>query len=390
MKILVALTYYKPYVSGLTIYAARVAEAWARAGHAVTVLTSQHHKALPREEVLNGVRVVREPVLLKISKGTVMPKFWTDAASFVRDADVLNIHLPQLESGMLAWLGHKYGKKVILTYHCDLQMPSGAVNALANKGVLWMNDIAFRNADVIVTNSQDYADHSAILSKVKDKVRIIQPPVELVPLDPDVEAAFRKRVHAENYSPIIGMACRFAADKGVEVLLDALPKALAVFPKACVFFMGPYGNVPGEAAYYERLKPRIDEMIAAGHWQFMGNLPDAEVPAFYRCIDVLAMSSLNRTDSFGLVQIEAMMNGKLVVASDLPGVRVPVTRHGMGDIFPTGNADALAETLIRTLREKQIFSDEGCREIREMYSPDRVAADYAKLFSEGNRYLEYG
>ena len=64
MKILVGLTYYKPYISGLTIYAARVAEAWARAGHEVTVLTSQHLPDLPREEVLNGVRVVREPALL--------------------------------------------------------------------------------------------------------------------------------------------------------------------------------------------------------------------------------------------------------------------------------------------------------------------------------------
>ena len=376
MKILAALTYYKPYISGLTIYAARVAEAWARAGHEVTVLTSQHLPELPREEVVHGVRVIREPVLLKISKGTVMPKFWLDAAAYVKEADVVNIHLPQLESGLLARLGRKYGKKVILTYHCDLQMPSGAVNALANRGVLWMNDIAFRNCDVIVTNSQDYADHSEILSGVKAKVRIIQPPVELETIDEASAADFRQRIHVENFGPIIGMACRFAADKGVEVLLDAMPKVLGEFPKAAVFFMGPYENVLGEAAYYERLKPRIDELIKAGHWQFMGRLPDAEVPAFYQCIDVLAMPSLNRTDSFGLVQIEAMMNGKPAAASDLPGIRVPVTRHGMGEIFPVGNSDALADALIRILREKRVYSAEKCREIREMYSPAHVAALY--------------
>ena len=380
MKILVALSYYKPYVSGLTIYAARVAEAWARAGHEVTVLTSRHQLELPCEESLNGVRVVREPVMLKVSKGTVMPKFWLDAAAYVREADVVNIHLPQLESALLAHLGQKYGKKVILTYHCDLQMPSGVINTLANKGVLWMNDIAFRNCDAIVTNSQDYADHSDILRKLSDKVRIIQPPVELESLSDDVNAAFRKRIHAEDYSPVIGMACRFAADKGVEVLLDALPKVLEEFPRAAAFFMGPYENVLGEAAYYERLKPRIDELIKTGHWQFMGKLPDAEVPAFYRCIDVLTMPSLNRTDSFGLVQIEAMMNGKPVVASDLPGIRVPVTRHGMGEIFPVGNADAMAAALVRVLRENRMYSEEKCAEIRNMYSPDHVAALYEELF----------
>ena len=332
MKILVALTYYKPYISGLTIYAARVAEAWVRAGHQVTVLTSRHLKELPAEEVVNGVRVIREPALLKVSKGMVMPKFWLDAASFVRDADLVNIHLPQLESALLAKLGRKYGKKVILTYHCDLQMPSGLINMLANKGVLWMNSIAFRNCDAVVTNSQDYADHSEILSKVREKVRIIQPPVELEPVTDESAAAFRDAVNPDGSAPVIGMACRFAADKGVEILLDAMPKVLKVFPQAAVFFMGPYLNVLGEEAYYERLKPRIDELIAAGHWKFMGRLPDAQVPAFYRCIDVLCLPSLNRTDSFGLVQIEAMMNGKPVAASDLPGIRVPVTRHGMGEI----------------------------------------------------------
>ena len=382
MKILAALTYYKPYISGLTIYAARVAEAWVRAGHEVTVLTSRHSAELPGEEVLNGVRVVREPVLLKISKGAVMPKFWMDAAAYVKQADVVNIHLPQLESALLARLGRRYGKKVVLTYHCDLQMPSGVINSLANKGVLWMNDLAFRSCDAVVTNSQDYADHSDILSKIKEKVRIIQPPVELDPISDEDAAAFRVKKKADDFSPIIGMACRFAADKGVEILLDALPKVLSEFPHAAVFFMGPYQNVLGEAAYYERLKPRIDELIETGHWQFMGRLPDAEVPAFYRCIDVLTMPSLNRTDSFGLVQIEAMINGKPVAASNLPGVRVPVQRHGMGEIFPVGDPDALAEALIRILRTKQTYSAALCDEIRQMYSPDNVAAMYMDLFEK--------
>lgn len=387
MKILVGLTYYKPYISGLTIYAARVAEAWARAGHQVTVLTSRHLKELPPEEMLNGVRVIREPAMLKISKGMVMPKFWLDAAAFVKEADLVNIHLPQLESALLARLGRKYGKKVILTYHCDLQMPVGLINSIANKGVLWMNSIAFRNCDFVVTNSQDYADHSEILAGIREKVRIIQPPVELAPITDEAANKFCEEKNADGCSPVIGMACRFAADKGVEILLDALPKALKVFPKASVFFMGPYENVLGEEAYYERLKPRIDEFIKTGHWQFMGRLPDEQVPAFYRCIDVLCMPSLNRTDSFGLVQIEAMMNGKPVAASDLPGIRVPVTRHGMGEIFPVGNSDALADALIRILKDKKEYSAESCDEIRNDYSPDRVAADYIQLIQSTRRQI---
>ena len=59
MKILEVLTYYRPHVSGLTIYVERLARELAGRGHEVTVLTSHYAKQLPYEERLNGVRVVR-------------------------------------------------------------------------------------------------------------------------------------------------------------------------------------------------------------------------------------------------------------------------------------------------------------------------------------------
>ena len=380
MKILVGVTYYTPYVSGLTIYAARIAKAWAARGHEVTVLTSQYDKALPTEEMIDGVRVVRAPVLLKISKGSVMPAFWAKAVSLVRESDVISIHLPQFDASWLAWLGHHFHKLTVLTYHCDLQMPSGFINQLANKVVLGMNDLAGKYCDVVVGYTEDYAGYSFYLPKFREKLEIIQPPVELPDVTASEIAAFQKEKNPSGAAPIIGMACRFAADKGVEVLLDALPKIIEAFPNVCVFFAGPYENVLGERAYYERLKPRIDAFAADGHWRFMGSLPPREMSKFYRTIDVLTMPSLNRTDSFGLVQIEAMMNGKPVVAADLPGIRVPVTRHEMGRIIPIGDSEALANELIAVLTEKRNYSDkqEG---IRSYYAPDKVAEAYEAMFA---------
>jgi nucleoside-diphosphate-sugar epimerase len=68
MKILFALTYYRPYISGLIIYVQHLAEALAGQGHQVTVLTSRYDKDLAREDELQGVRVVRVPVFFRISK----------------------------------------------------------------------------------------------------------------------------------------------------------------------------------------------------------------------------------------------------------------------------------------------------------------------------------
>jgi len=73
MQILIALTYYRPHYSGLTIYVERLARALAAQGHQVTVLTSRYAATLPAQEKLDGVEVRRLPVAMRISKGVIMP-----------------------------------------------------------------------------------------------------------------------------------------------------------------------------------------------------------------------------------------------------------------------------------------------------------------------------
>src|SRR4051794_18338477 len=124
MKILHALTYYHPHLSGLTIYVERLAETLAARGHEVTVLASRHLPTLPRLEARGGVRVVRAPVLLRLHKGVVSPAFTTETWRLLQDQDVLNLHLPLLEAGLLSLLARRVARKpVVLTYHCDLQLP---------------------------------------------------------------------------------------------------------------------------------------------------------------------------------------------------------------------------------------------------------------------------
>src|SRR5215831_16152475 len=101
MRILIALTYYRPHVSGLTIYAERLARGLARRGHAVTVLTSHFSPALARRESVDGVEIVRVPVASKLSKGVIMPLFPFYAAAAVARCDVLNVHMPQFEAALL-------------------------------------------------------------------------------------------------------------------------------------------------------------------------------------------------------------------------------------------------------------------------------------------------
>jgi len=75
MKILTVLTYYRPHTSGLTIYVERLTKSLVQLGHEVTVLTSQYEKDLPREEVQDGVRIVRAPVLFRAGSGLSAPQY---------------------------------------------------------------------------------------------------------------------------------------------------------------------------------------------------------------------------------------------------------------------------------------------------------------------------
>src|SRR5215216_1447472 len=379
MKILTVLTYYRPHTSGLTIYAERLARAFVKRGHQVTVMTSQYDPSLLLEETIHGVKIVRVPIAARISKGVIAPTFGLVATKLVAQHDVVQMHLPQFDAPGVALRGRLFGKPAVLTYHCDILLPPGFFNRFVNAVVDFQNNMAGILSNHIVTYTQDYADHSPYLSHYASKLTPILPPVELPNPLPGAVQAFAEEHHVQERRPVIGMAARFAAEKGVEVLLDALPIILKKYPKAQVLFAGAYQKVMGEQAYSDRLMPRIREYEVAGHWTFLGNLDPVEMAAFYPNLDVLTVPSLNSTEAFGLVQIEAMMNGVPCVPSALPGVRQPVMMHGMGRVARIGNAADLAACILEVLDEPEKYQGDPAA-IKKSYNPDSVAAQYEKLF----------
>ena len=380
MKILIVLTYYRPHISGLTIYAERIAKAFTARGHQVTVLTSRFDQSLPGEEVTDGVRIVRAPVLLRLSKGVIMPTFGALANRLVKEHDVLQLHLPQFDAAGVALRGRLLKKPTVVTYHCDLELPPGIFNRIANTAVLLMNDLAAKFTHRIVTYTQDYADHSSYTRKYLQKVRVIPPPVVMPQVSPAEILEFARQHNLRGRKPVIGMAARFATEKGVEVLLSAIPTILNSYPEALFQFVGPYQNLIGEEQYLQRLQPEIEKYESTGNWKFLGSMSPAEMSAFYSNLDLLVVPSLNSTEAFGLVQIEAMMHGVRCVTSDLPGVRQPVRSHGMGSIFPIGDSSELSRQILLALKKNAVI--ENAYTDFSVYSPDKIAEAYEHLFDE--------
>ena len=379
MKILTVLTYYRPHTSGLTIYAERLAKAFTKRGHEVTVMTTQYDPSLPHEETMDGVKVIRVPVAFRVSKGVIAPTFGWVATKLALQHDVIQMHLPQFDAPGVALRGRLFGKPAVLTYHCDLQLPSGFFNRFVNMVVDFQNHMAGLLANHIVTYTQDYADNSPYLSRYASKLTPILPPVEMPVPTSDAVSTFAKEHQTKEKCPVIGMVTRFASEKGVEVLLDALPTILKEYPKAQVLYAGQHLNVMGEQDYFDRLYPKIKEYEQSGHWTFLGNLSPLELAVVYPNLDVLTVPSLNSTEAFGLVQIEAMKNGVPSVPSALPGVRQPVSMHGMGRVSKIGDSASLAGAILDVLNEPKKYKGD-IESINRSYDPDSIAQEYEKLF----------
>jgi glycosyltransferase involved in cell wall biosynthesis len=381
MKILTVLTYYRPHTSGLTIYAERLARAFVKRGHQVTVMTTQYDPSLPREELMDGVKIIRVPVAARVSKGVIAPTFGFVATKLVAQHDVVQLHLPQFDAPGVAFRARLFGKPAVLTYHCDVQLPLGWFNRLVNFILDFQNNMAGRLANHIVTYTQDYADNSPYLSRYASKLTPILPPVELPIPTPQAVSAFAEKHRTKEHRPVIGMVTRFASEKGVEILLEALPTILKKYPSAQVLYAGQHQNVMGEQAYFDRLAPQIYEYENSGHWTFLGNLDPVQLAALYPNLDVLTVPSLNSTEAFGLVQIEAMMNGVPSVPSALPGVRQPVKMHGMGEVSEIGNSESLANAILKVLENPEKYRGD-IEAIKKSYNPDSIVQEYEKLFEK--------
>ncbi len=376
MKILVAVTYFRPHVSGLTIYVDRLCRALAVRGHRVTVLTAQYDPKLPREEHLQGVDVVRVPVATRISKGVIMPTFGWMANKLVPAHDVLSLHLPQFDAAGLAVRGRLWKKPTTLTYHSDLILPPSLLNTVADTAIMSVNHIAARFSDRLIAYTDDFARHSRFLAQYLNHVDVIAPPVEMVEPGADALAAFRAKHGLTTRRPVIGLAVRLAAEKGVEYLFEALPAILERYPDALILHAGPREAL-GETEYLRKIEPLVERF--RDHYLHLGTLNPEQMALFFSACDVHVLPSVNSTETFGLVQIEAALCGTPSVASALPGVRMPSRMTGMGLTVPPRDVNALGKALIEVIANRPKYVRPRAP-IAEQFSPATTAAHYEALF----------
>lgn len=327
--VVVALNYYAPYVSGVTEAARVTAEGFAARGFRVLVVAARHDPGTPTKETHNGVDVIRTAVVARIGKGIVSPSFVSTVARWARHARVLHLHLPMLEAGLICAAVRR--TPIVVTYQCDVTLPPGAFNRFQVAMLDVSHARAMRRASAIIVTSADYAASSRLWTSMAGRIHAIPAPA--------VDRSGGQPSFRDGAGLHVGFLGRIVEEKGLEYLVEGFRRVAA--RDARLLIGGDYSSVAG-GSVVEKVRAAIgdDPRIS-----LLGFLADEQLPDFYASLDVFALPSVNALEAYGIVQVEALMQGVPVVASDLPGVRMPVRDTGFGRIVPPRDAPAITRAL---------------------------------------------
>jgi glycosyltransferase involved in cell wall biosynthesis len=315
-----------------------------------------------------------------------MPLFWWDIRRLLKEHDIFHRHLPGLMDAYASTrIAKGMGKPVIMTHNCDIYLPFGLLNDTVEAAMHTEMRYAGALAQKIITYSDDYAAYSRFLSLYRDKVESVYPPIVIGTPDDAKARAWKERLGLSG-KRLVGFAGRFAADKGGDILLKAIPHLLNEVPDAHVLFAGEFKHVMGET-FYEECLPLVE--ANKEHVTFLGNVPMAEMPNFYRMLDVHCVPSTNSTESWQMAQTEAMLCGTPAVTTDLPGVRESIRVTGMGELVRPHDPAGTAAALAKVIRHRERYATPK-RDPHAIFRPELTFDAYERWYAEllGERVLD--
>jgi glycosyltransferase involved in cell wall biosynthesis len=374
---LLCLTYHLPNISGLTLSAHEIARYLVSCGYPVRIITGKVPETAASRECIDGIDVRRVSSIFKIGKALVMPGYALEVWRALDGVDAVSIHLPCLDAAAVAILTKLRRRKLIVSYISSMSrrtMPDRIMRMMA--AIPHM--IAGALADKIQVVSVDYAEASTFCRLFSRKLDPAPLPVHLH-LFPDESYPPRKPRIATPDAPFrIGYVGRIARQKSLEVLFDAFPVILEQLGNnAVIDLVGPASDVIGESYWQDILKTAT---ASGGSIRYIGAKAGRDLAQVYAGLDVLVLPSVDRLESYGLVQVEAMLRRVPVVASDLPGMRIPIMVSRMGRLFTAGDPKALAAAVVDILRNGP-ENDPGPIALEQMFGNAVACRPYLSMLN---------
>ncbi|MDH3200661.1 MAG: glycosyltransferase family 4 protein [Myxococcales bacterium] len=296
--------------------------------------------------------------------------------------DLVHTHTPK--AGLLGQMAARMaGVPVVANtlhgfyFHDDMK-------PLPRRFYVWMERIAAKCSDTILSqNREDIATAVAEGIASADLLKWLGNGIDLQRFDrrrisKDNLDALRTEIGIDATAPVIGFVGRLVEEKGILDLLQAAKAVVEAIPNAQFLIVGPYDEEKPDA-----LRPKVAERYGvAAHCRFVGMRDD--MPELYALMDVLALPSYR--EGFPRAPMEASAMGVPAVVTDIRGCREAVDHGENGLLFPVGDADQLARSLIELLQDDERRTQMGIAGRRiaehrfdEQQVFDRVLSEYARL-----------
>ena len=277
------------------------------------------------------------------------------------------------EELMLLMLAKSYGRKIVVTVH-DVESfanPSASASGVVSK--------IYNLADkFIVHNEVSRRELVSALHADPDKISIIPHGNYLSSIHGVPTAAeAREPLDIKPHQKVVLFFGQIKEVKGLDLLFEAMPEVAGAVPEVVLLIAGrPWKN---DFAQYQE---QIDRLALGDrcrlHIRF---IPDEEVSTFYAAADVVVLP-YRRIYQSGVVLL-AMSYGKAVLVSDLPGMTEIVTDGTNGYVFPSGDAAALARSLVHILQDddgREKAAAQGREYVRTRHDWSRIGRETGDVY----------
>jgi D-inositol-3-phosphate glycosyltransferase len=347
---------------GMNVYVRELVSALARAGVPCDVYTRAWHEDLaPVVNVEPGVRVVHVDAgpraeLSKEELPGVVPAFTRGVVEHIRaTGDVDVIHANYWLSGVAGHEAkHELGLPLVSTFHTlarvkvDADVVESAERARAESAVIGCSDVILANCE---EEARDLREHYAARP---ERIEIVAPGVEHAFFSPGDQAGARHAVGWRASGPMLLFVGRIQPLKGLDVAVGAL--AALDDERAQLAVVGGPSGPDGPAELASVLELAVDLGVRE-RIRFVPPQPHHLLSSWYRAADVVLVPS--RSESFGLVALEAAACGRPVVASDVGGLRTIVESGRTGFLVDGRAPEPYAAKVALLLDQPELAAELG-------------------------------
>jgi rhamnosyl/mannosyltransferase len=258
----------------------------------------------------------------------------------------------------------------VVTYHADIIKQKVFVPLY--KPIL---ELLFNKVGKVIFSAEENMVSCSLVSGYRQKCVVIPFGIEMDSfrlLDEDLQEVGLLRQGIEGPLILFVGAARYY--KGIDVLLKSMAAA-----KGSLLMAGRGTDAPS-------LKRMAADLGILDRVQFCGEIAHSKLRILLNAADIFVLPSIDRCETFGIGQLEAMACSKPVVSTDLPtGVR-SVNRHGItGFVVPPGESAALANALNELGSNPSLCSEfgrAGRRRVEQEFSADKMVSNVLEVYHE--------